>query len=612
VALMRGVFSLTAWVGGLLLLFIGERVLGPGHPGRIVFAVLAAAALLTALGARMRLASSADDSTRAVLSWLIPAYIAGLVSVALYALVAVDSPVAVAEGDLRTVLICAFLLLLSASTLPLVFMEASLASMAGARTLESRRLIEAGRAGLAIALVLGFVGFANYVGADRDEKIDMRTYRSLVATQATQEMVRNLTEPVTVTLFFPPANDVAETILPYFEDLAEVSDLLTIQRIDRDMQPAKAKEMRARKNGTVVVSVGDTHETITLAVKPGKARSKLKKLDGDFQKKLAKVTQEQKVAYFVTGHGERSTSPRADDLPGLKVVKEILQRMNFKVKKLGPKDGLGNQIPEDATLVFLPGPTTPMLDAELQSLVDYVQGGGGLFVLIDPDVEEDLLLDPLLETLGLEVGEGVLTHDRKFFPFRGARSDRTFLLTTRFSTHDSTTVLSKISSQVALFLDGTSYLKKREGTPAPADGGPDVQFTVRSVAGTWADLDADLDFDKETEKKDVYQLVAAVELPVTDGAATGGRAIVAADADLAADLIIGRSKGNVQWLHDAVRWLEDDVVLMGEVADIEDVPVQHTKDGESLWFWTTTFGVPLLIFGIGLGVNRRTSRRASA
>ena len=602
---MGGVTPLIAWLAGLLLFFVAERVFGAGSPVRAPLDVIAVLGMAAAFGARFKIWSAAAAEERAALSRLLVAYGGSLVALLVYAFVAVGSPLELESGDGSSILLIVFILLLLASALPVMLMEASLLSMQGAQVLEVRRLNESGKAGLALALALAFVGFANYVAEEGNEKIDLRTYRSMQASDATLEMVRNLSEPVTVTLFFPPANDVARSITPYFEDLAEVSDQLTVQRIDRDMQPKKAKEMRARKNGTVVITVGEKHETITLAVKPNKARGKLKKLDGDFQKKLAKATREQKIAYFVTGHGERSTSPRAEDLPGLKVVKELLQRMNFKVKKLGPKDDLGNQVPDDATVVFLVGPTGPMLEPELRSLVEFVQGGGALFVLVDPDTESDPELDPLLEILGLEVGTDVLTHDRKFFPYRGARSDRTFLMTTRFSSHDSTTILSKISSQVALFLDATGSLSKREGALPAAEGGPDVQFTVRSVAGTWADLDEDLDFDKATEKKDVYQLVAAVELKPAEEGGKAGRAIVSADADMATDTIMARSKGNVQWLHDAVRWLEDDIVLMGEVADIEDVPVQHTKEGEVIWFWVTTFGIPLLVFAAGFGISRR-------
>ncbi len=599
---MRGVTVLFGYLGGLFLVFVGERVFGPGHPLRIWLALAGGGAVAAALGARLKRWTATSGETKAVLARLVPAYVAGAAGLLCYAAVADGSPLGPIEGDLAPVLQIAAVLLLLAGTLPIVLMETSLVSMYGAVRLENRRLVDAGRSGLALALVIGTLGFFNYWASDADTKIDLRTYRSLAPSDATTEMVRNLAEPITVTLFFPPGNDVHRTVAPYFEDLDAVSDQLTVRTIDKDAQPALAKELRARKNGSVVVSKGESHESIALDVKPDKARSKIKKLDEDFAKKLAKVTRDQKVAYFVLGHGERTTSPRSEDLPGMKVAKEMLQRMNFKTKKLGPREGLGNQVPDDATIVFVPAPRLPMLEAELASLVDYVVGGGALMVLADPDVEEDPQLDVLWETLGVTISTDVLTHDRKFFPYRGALSDRQFLLTTRFGTHDSTTVLSKISNQVALFVDASGHVDKREGTEA------DVQFTVRSVAGTWAELDGDLEWDKGDEKKDVYQLVAAVELPPTDGAARGGRAIVAADGDIAADVIMARSKGNRQWFHDAVRWLEDDVLLIGEVADIEDVPVVHSAEGEKLWFWSTTFGVPLLVFGAGWGRQVRRRR----
>jgi hypothetical protein len=601
---MRGSLALVQFLGGLLILFIGEVVIGPGSPVRTPAAVLAAVLLLAALGGRLQRWSAASGETRAVLGRLLPAYGAALLGVALYGALAEGSPVGPEEGDLTTVLKIASLLLLLGGTLPLILMESSLSSMYGAVRLESRRMVDAGRAGLAIALALGALGLGNYWASDADKKMDMRLYRILVPSEATLEMVRNLSEPVEITLFFPPGNDVHRTVAPYFEELADASDQLTVVTVDRDMNPALAKELRARKNGTVVVSQGDSHESIRLDIKPDRARTKIKKLDGDFAKKLGKITREQTVAYFVIGHGERMTSPRKDDLPGLKAAKELLQRWNFKVKKLGPREGLGNQVPDDATIVFLVGPQLPLLEPELVSLVEYVQGGGALFVLIDPEVEEPLQLDLLLTALGVTVSSDVLTHDRKFFPFRGALSDRQFLITTRFGTHDSTTVLSRISNQVAVFTDASGSVDKLDGSEV------DVQFTVRSVAGTWADVDGDLEWDKETEKKRVYQLVAAVQLPEQEDGSRGGRAIVTADADIVADTIMARSKGNRQWLHDAVRWLEDDIQLIGEVADIEDVPIVHSAESESLWFWGTTFGIPFLVFGLGFGIQARRRNTA--
>jgi hypothetical protein len=655
---------------GLLLGLGGERVFGEGHALRLPMD--AGGGLLLLLGAAMRARAwmAATGDARVVLGRLLPAWLGVLLAAALFGVSVSGKPLDL-EGDSAALLQIAVLLLALASLFPLVLMELSLLGMSGAERLESRRVMESGRAGLALGLALLFCGFANYWANEDDQRWDLRTVKDVEPSSQTQEMVRNLAQDVTITLFFPPANEVAETIEPYFAGLDALSERLTVQRLDRDMHPKKAKEMRARSNGVVVVSKGTNHESVQLDVDTEKARKKLKKLDGEFQEKLAKIAQDQKVAYFTIGHGERSTSPRAEDLPGLKLLKDLLKANNYKVKNLGLNDGLGNEVPDDATVVFVVGPKAPLLDAERDSLQRYVQGGGSLFLLFDPPVagemepitqaaaeaaspgglpaeaEEDaageagetaadggatagasaaasatapgafgqLVSDPLLDALGVTVSLAPLAHDSKYVSYRKKKSDRSFLASNRFTTHDSTTILSKNSSKMLVLAETAGSIDKKEGIPDKAAGGPDVQFTIRSLSGTWADLDGDLEFDKDSEKKKVFQMVAAVQLPVPEGDSenkTGGRAIVTADADLLTDFVLGASLGNQQWLTDALRWLEDEVALQAEVAEIEDVKILHTTEQDRLWFYGTTVGVPLLVLGLGAGsglVRRRRAKR---
>ena len=601
---MNGILPLSLYLAGLALVFAGERIFGPDAAMRLPLDLLGAAALLAALGSRTRRWLDATGETRRVLGRLVPAYAAGIVGLLVYAASADGSPLGL-EGDAATVALIAGLVITLLGSVPALLMELSLLSMYGAQQLETRRLLEASRSGLAVALALALTGFVNYAASERDHRIDLRTIRDITPSETTLQMVRNLSEPLTVTLFFPPGNDVAEAIAPYFTALSAASDQVDVQRLDRDMHPVQAKEMRARKNGSIVLSRDGSHESLQLGEDPDKARRKLKKLDEDFQEKLAKAVQEQRVAYFTTGHGERSTSPRADEV-GLKLFKELLKGFNYKVKKLGLNDGLSNAVPDDATMVVVAGPSVPMLEAERDTLLRYVRGGGSLFLLLDPEQERDLELEPLLTELGLSLDSTVLGHDSKYVNYKRAQTDRAFLATNRFTSHDSTPNLSKASSRVAALFNVSGSLDKLEGVADKDAGGPDVQFTVRSMSGTWKDLDGNFTFDAGEEKK-VWQLVSAVQLPDGDEA-TGGRAVVTADADVIADYVLGSSQGNQQFLVDAVRWLEGAVQLAGEVAEIEDVRILHTRDEDKLWFWGTTAGMPLLVLGFGLGLGRLRRR----
>ncbi len=596
---MHSALAPLSFVAGLVLFVLGERMFGPGHALRTPVTGAAALILLVAVGLRAKAWMSATGDVKKVLLRLVGSYDVALLGLLLYGWTAMaDDPSEDAVVAVRVLWPILFL----AGTSAALFMEMSLRSMVGADRLETRRLLDSGRAGLALALATSWLFALNYVAAEKDDRIDLRSLKTLEPSSNTVEMVRNVAEPTTITLFFPPGNDVAEQVEPYFKTLAEAGDQVTLERLDRDMHPARAKELRARKNGTVVITRGDNHESLALDVDPDKARRKLKKLDGDFQEKFSKATRDQRVAYVVTGHGERTTSPKVGDPSGLKALKEGLKRLNFKVKKLGPSEGLANEVPEDATVVFVIGPRHPMLESEQAALVRYLQGGGSMMLLADPEFEQDPELEPLLETLGVVLDLTPLAHETKYVRVSGGLSDRAFVYTNRFTTHDSTTNLAKRSSRLAVLFGTTGSIDKREGLSDP----PDVKFTVRSMSGTWADGNDNLTFDKDAgEDKKVRKLIAAVELPVPEGAETGGRAIVGADADVITDMLLGGSMGNSQWLSDALRWLEGEVQLAGEVAEVEDVPILHTRDEDKAWFFGTTLGVPLLLVGLGFGVTRR-------
>jgi hypothetical protein len=48
------------------------------------------------------------------------------------------------------------------------------------------------------------------------------------------------------------------------------------------------------------------------------------------------------------------------------------------------------------------------------------------------------------------------------------------------------------------------------------------------------------------------------------------------------------------------------------VTSEEDVPIQHTREQDVLWFWATVLLAPALVLGVGFFVTRRRGRRAPA
>ena len=58
-------------------------------------------------------------------------------------------------------------------------------------------------------------------------------------------------------------------------------------------------------------------------------------------------------------------------------------------------------------------------------------------------------------------------------------------------------------------------------------------------------------------------------------------------------------------LVDAMRWLVGEESFSGQVNNEEDVRIEHTKQQDLAWFYSTIFGVPALVLGVGLFFRRR-------
>ncbi len=610
-------WPLVALLFGLILFYLGERLFPGSTAARVILDALGGALLIGGVVQRLRERAVAGDTLKAVLGTVLVFQALVLVGIALHWLAVpavVDGLNLSAEGAerYRGVVTVLWPIVLACGVLPLAFLEISLISTSRAPVLEVARVRRSAEAGLILALVLSLLFALNFLAEEHNVREDLSYSKTTQPSDATLLLVQSFSEPVRIVLFFPASNEVEEEVLPYFEALAAASELVTLERVDHDAEPALAKELKARKNGTVVLARGENTESLVLGTDEDKAKSKLRKLDKEIHKKLTKVAKPQLVAYLTTGHGERDwakVDPGDDgeaERMGLKDLKTLLQMFNYKVERLGIAEGLASEVPDDASVVMIVGPTTELLDEEAEALLAYLARGGSVMVFLDP--EQEVTLEPLLGPLGVTFHRGVLAHESKYIPKTGQISDRRLLYTTKYSAHPSTKRLQKNSSRYPTVVVGAGYLE----TTAGADGeAPEV--VLKSQPKTFADLDGDLSFDDGEEERKIYDLAVAVELAAApEGGEEGahpGRALVYADADMVSDLAL-RNEGNTNVVADAIKWTGGEEELAGEVASEEDVKILHTRKQDIWWFYSTTFAIPLAVIGVGvLVVVRRGSRR---
>lgn len=616
--------SLIVWLTGMALLFAGERLFTTSDVVSMSLSGVGFALLCAGLIFRLqaRGASSDPHAQKAHRTSLLLQAV-GFASVVVYflSLDAVPDTMGLSEEGIKRWTVCfgaIWPVLWLASTTPLVLIDVAIEDSPLA--VQPIRIKQSLDNGLVAALGLALVFPLNYLAAEHNERWDLAYFKTTEPGTSTMALVANLTEPVHVRVFQPTSSDVTPELMPYFETLATQNPKFTVELVDHAAEPLLTKELKVRDNGYVALTTKDgTEDATTKSWKIGtdldKAKRNLKKLDEEFQKRLLDVAKGDRIAYFTVGHGELNWKTQSE-LPDDKIsgLKQILQNLNFKVKELGLADGLGNAVPEDATVVFVLGPTGGFQPGELQSLTEYVDAGGALIVAAEPNTTT---LDPLLAHLGLKLGEGQLATRQALLRRTGDTTDKLNLVTNKYSSHDSTNTLSKYSKQMPLVLVGSGWLDET------SDHRGKVTMTVRSLQDTFADLDGDITLNGE-ETEEIRPVAAAASGPALgdavddEGNPLEYRAIITADAQIFSDLAISTQfdptfpPPNAQFALDGVNWAIGEEALTGTTESEEDIKIEHTQEDQAKWFYSTSAGIPLLLLLLGVVRVRRRRKGGEA
>jgi hypothetical protein len=609
----RSFWVSVVFLGGLAAVFAGERVLGAGD-ARVVVTSLGVLAAVVGVLLRAARWSKATGDRRRVEGAFLQLSLLGLAALALYFvqsdvwLKVAAHPLDASSPKLATVLAVAWPALMTTCWLPTVFGEFSYAAMARAPAIEAGRVQDAILSGLGLSGALVFVFAAVYVGYARDVKWDLSYFRTTRPGAATRHIIEGLDEPVQVSLFFPPSNEVRDEVLEYFTDLAKENKLFQLEVYDQAIDVAKAKELGATGNGAIVVQRKTRKEQMTVGLDLESARGQLAKMDGDFQKKLLQTVKQKRTVYLVAGHGERAeerTGP-TDQRSTIKAFRDVLQQQNYDIKPLTAADGLANEVPKDAAALAIIGPTSPFLPEELDALRKYLDRGGRILLTLDPESNVDV--EGVLSRLGVRFNATKLANDQVYVRLNHQVSDHQVLATTGASSHPAVTSLAHLGHQAAFFLAGAGYLEDRKDRPTDVT----VDYPIRAMPQTFDDLNNNFEFDPPAEQRKPYNLVAAIT-----GKKPGLkpeqqlRAIVVSNSDCLTDLFMQNNPtlGNAYFALDAMKWLLGDESIAGEVSNEEDRPIEHTRKQDVFWFYSTIFLVPAVVLGIGWGVTRQRTKK---
>lgn len=594
-------------VAALVFAFFGERVYAGGDTVRTALAVLAAAGLAVAVVVRLNALLAATADQRPVLRVLAFSTVGVAAALALYALIPLAfSGEGTSAERVRAVLWAIWPIVLAASLLPLLAVEAAVAPVAFNERYEQARVRSAALRALALGLFTAVLFLGNFLASRHDTKWELSAGHSAVAGEDTRRAIRDLSKPVKVVLFFPRGNEVAESMERYLEPLKKLSPKLTVERVDHALAGSVAKDVEVTENGWVALVHDGVSEKIRLGTSAKTARSSLRRFDQSFVKALVKVTTSKQIAYYTTGHHERAfeTADKEDKRPPAKEVKRRLTDWQYTVRPLGVADGLASKLPDDAGIVFVMGPERPFLEAEVQTLLDALGRGARIFLTLEGE-RDPADLAALLGPLGLAFDPTILANERTNVRLTRTEADHTLIYSTKASSHEAVTTMTRNAGQLAVAFSGAGALALDDTKKLP-----DVkaELVITALDDTFRDSNRNLKHDPG-EPKERFGLAAVVTRTSTTGKRDDeGRLFVLADADAMGDDLLQLSPGNVYLLRDAVLWLRRNPEPFMPTTSEEDVRIVYDKEKDALVFYGTTFGVPLLVLFLGYLGNRRRRR----
>jgi ABC-type uncharacterized transport system involved in gliding motility auxiliary subunit len=448
-----------------------------------------------------------------------------------------------------------------------------------------------------IVVVLGILAAINYLASRHNRRWDLTAAREYTLSDQTIKVLRELNEPVRATVF--ARTDDFDRFRSRLDQYQYHSKNLQVEYIDPEKRPALAEKLKESSLGTIVLEYKDRVQRVT------------SEAEQDITNGLIKVVQgEQHKVYFVQGHGERDTS--GSEGSGYGAIAQELGSDNFAAEKLVL---LQQDLPADASIVAIAGPTSDFLQPEIDKLKAHLDKGGKLLVLIDPPQKADAPpltnLLALLKEWSIDVGTNAVLDPMS--QLRGA-DPSVPVAAPPYPYHAITSTFRML----------TAYPYTRSVKPVEGGAGGRTATTfIQSGRNSWAETDLKRLTTRGEAQPDPAQgdVQGPVSIAVALSAPVGGagtttppagdgqtadqnkpetRIAVVGDSDFAANAVVGTG-GNRDMFLNIVNWLaQQENLISVRPRNPEDRRISLTAGQERMIFWFTVLIMPGLILLAGV------------
>ncbi|RKY89386.1 hypothetical protein DRQ09_01460, partial [candidate division KSB1 bacterium] len=438
---------------------------------------------------------------------------------------------------------------------------------------------------ISIIIFLFILVVINWIFDRKTFRMDLTAAGQFSLSEQTIKILKNLKKDVKITAFFK--SNEQRGMQDLLSEYTYFSKKIKVEFIDPDKKPGITKNYGVTQYNTTVIECGDKSEKIT-TVK-----------ENDLTNALIKVTREgKKVIYFTDGHGEKDIESGERD--GYNQIRLKIEKENYDVKKVFiAQEG---KFPDDCSVLVINGPQKPFFPGEIDSIDTYLNDGGRVLWLLDPDSPID---KDFFDRWGVEVTNTTVIDASGFGRFFGLSAAAP--LVNRYPPH----IITEDFRNVATFYPLARAIVPKEN--------PGEDITVSKLCETssnsWGETELKNNRAKYDEGKDlkgplaigvvVTKILERAYLP--DQKDKTAQMVIFGDSDFASNLYYGNA-GNGDLFLNTINWLAEEKDLISiRPRDPEDRRLNLSSRQTKFVFWFTLVIMPVIVIlsGVSIYVNRR-------
>ena len=326
---------------------------------------------------------------------------------------------------------------------------------------------------LMIVLFTSILIIVNFLASRHSIRWDLSESQNFTLAPQTHRVLRGLPHDVKITVFTREKDPGYQVFKERLESYRQASPKLSVEFIDPEKQPKIAQSYGIFRTDTAIFESNGQTIRVT-SPSEVELTGALIRISKDAKKRIV----------FVEGHSELNVEDK--DRNGLSAAKEALIRQGYEVGTLSLLKE--SAVPDKTSVLILAGPRRAVMKDEQDRIQAYVEKGGHLLVMADPDTQTGL--ESLLAHWGLGLWSGVLVDLQD----RLAQGDLTALLVRTFTEHEITQDLNS-----ALLLPLSRHVTFDEQV------GKDWDFVplARTSPNSWAEMNMQGRVVSLNEKEDV-------------------------------------------------------------------------------------------------------------